>query len=320
MSSLRYRPLAGRWLPHDAWPDGFRDTVAFNAASRAELRTLATVLADTAPAEERQQRWLVQEKARVTDAYGTASGAPIAWDALTASARETRDDGRHSVFWTTWVAGQLRLARLFPKMTSEVFPLVASDVMGNALPDLTFSLTFDDGPTRHAGATDRTIDMLRDLDLPATFFIQGERFARRKDARTLYAGFGVASHGKRHVPHIATDPSLRSVALTREQLEGAVDDARTDLFRPPFGQRGDDFAQQLDRSGVRTVLWNIDSQDWRILAQAAKVAGRVLALMLVRRRGVILFHDTVPIAQKAVPLIRRALGGVPVRWAGSEAW
>lgn len=320
LPTLRRGPPAGRWLPPDAWLEGLRDTVAFNAASRAELRTLAAVLSDTAPAGELQHRWLAQERARVAEAHAAASDAPADWNALAASARPTRSDERHRLFWTTWVAAQLRLARLFPMMTSEVFTLAASDVTGNALPDLTFSLTFDDGPTRHAGATDRTIAMLRELRLPATFFVQGERLARRKDARTLYAGFGVASHGKCHVLHVATEPSLRSVALTRAQLQCAVDDARADFFRPPFGRRGDRFAQQLHRGSVRTVLWNIDSQDWRVLAQAGKVAGRVLALMRVRRRGVILFHDTVPIAQQAVPLIRAALGAVPVTWVGSEVW
>jgi peptidoglycan/xylan/chitin deacetylase (PgdA/CDA1 family) len=313
------KPTAVGWLTLDAWPGGFPDTHAFNAASRAELLTLAAVLADTVAEGEGEKRWLNNEKARVTEAYVAAADTLADWQAVLELAHAKPGDETHRAFWTTWVAEQLRSARRFPKKASEVFPLTASDVMGNALPELTFALTFDDGPTRAGGNTDRTIATLRELGLPATFFVHGKRFGTRKDVKSLYAGFCVSSHGRRHLPHLATNLSMLSVTITRWQLAGAVDHPRIDLFRPPYGQRGGGFAQKLHRSGVRTVMWNIDARDWRGDAHAANVAGRVLALMLVRRKGVILFHDTHAAARGAMPLILRALGATPVQWARSDA-
>lgn len=313
-------PLAVGWLPLDAWPGGLSSRKAVDAASRTELLTLAGVLADTMVVGEGPTRWLTREKARVTGAYAAASGTATEWDAVVALAHATQADDTHRAFWTTWVAENLRMARRFPEPTSELFPLKASDVMGTELPDLTFALTFDDGPTPLAGNTDRTISMLHELDLEATFFVQGERLAVRQDAKTLYSGFCVASHGMTHVAHIGTPESMNSVNLTRQQLEAAVDHPRIDLFRPPYGQRGNGIATWLERNGVRTVLWNIDSQDWRSDAQAANVAGRVIALMLVQRKGVILFHDVYPVAMQAVRMIHLALGPSTVSWVGCDVW
>jgi peptidoglycan/xylan/chitin deacetylase (PgdA/CDA1 family) len=278
---------------------------------------LAAVLSKTLVAGEGQQRWLKEEQERVLGAYQAASGRANSWSEVVEQARAASDDS-HAAFWALWVAEQLRLARLFPKPTSEVFPLKESDVSGFELPDRTFALTFDDGPTGGGGHTDETVAMLREERLPATFFVQGERLATRRDARTLYRGFCVASHGESHVRHLELKAAMSSINTTRAQLVSAVDAPRLDLFRPPYGQRGDSVATWLELSRVRTVLWNVDSLDWRGDAKTEEVAGRVLALMLVQRRGVVLFHDVHPAAAQVVPMLKKALGSA-VEWADCEA-
>ena len=52
---------------------------------------------------------------------------------------------------------------------------------------------------------------------------------------------------------------------------------------------------------LTVALWNIDSQDWNSHISAAEAGQRVLNLMLLWRRGVILFHDIHTKAQQAVP-------------------
>jgi peptidoglycan/xylan/chitin deacetylase (PgdA/CDA1 family) len=78
---------------------------------------------------------------------------------------------------------------------------------------------------------------------------------------------------------------------------------RLTLFRPPYGQRGDAVLKQLASSGLTDVLWNIDSQDWQAAVTPRLAAGRVVTLMLLWRRGILLFHDIHPKAREALPLV-----------------
>jgi peptidoglycan/xylan/chitin deacetylase (PgdA/CDA1 family) len=219
----------------------------------------------------------------------------------------------HLRFWSEWVAERLRLARLFPHVTSEVFPLQANEALGFERADKHFALTFDDGPSPVGGSSEETVRTLRDLDLKATFFVLGEHLHGRAGAEALYSGFCVGSHGTQHFPHVELEPAQASVERTRAELEAMLPHARLDLFRPPYGQRSVKVAAWLSDQHFRVELWNIDSQDWRAHATPEQVAGRVLALMLVERRGTILFHDVHPVAAKALPLLVHRIGGA-VLW------
>jgi hypothetical protein len=62
------------------------------------------------------------------------------------------------------------------------------------------------------------------------------------------------------------------------------------------------------------ALWQIDSQDWSSKVSAAAAGQRVLTLMLLWRRGVLLFHDIHSKAAGALPWVLQASQGAPVRW------
>lgn len=306
-------PLPAAWLTR--WPAGLDTRAGFDAASRSELLEIAAVLADTAvPAN-----WEATIRPVLLRSWCAASGDSLDWPSLVALARLAEPDLARRAFWTAWIAQQSRLACIFPRTSSEIFALRDSDVTGGEADDLDFALTFDDGPTPAGGSTDATIARLRALGCPATFFVLGERLAARPDARALYAGFDVALHGDRHLPHLAPGIAAASILRMQQRLAATIDQAQTTLFRPPFGQRSDEMAAWLEARSMRTVLWNIDSQDWRGDARADRVAGRVLALMLALRRGVVLFHDVHAVAAAVLPLLAETLGDT-VRWRGADAF
>ncbi len=56
-------------------------------------------------------------------------------------------------------------------------------------------------------------------------------------------------------------------------------------------------------NNLKVALWNIDSQDWNAKISNSEAAQRVLTLMLLWRRGVILFHDVHEKSAVAVPWI-----------------
>jgi peptidoglycan/xylan/chitin deacetylase (PgdA/CDA1 family) len=85
-------------------------------------------------------------------------------------------------------------------------------------------------------------------------------------------------------------------------------------FRPPYGQRLADSGSFFQQQQLHVGLWNIDSQDWSNKVSADAAGQRVLTLMLLWRRGVILFHDIHNKAQVAVPWLLQASQGSGLSW------
>jgi hypothetical protein len=82
------------------------------------------------------------------------------------------------------------------------------------------------------------------------------------------------------------------------------------LFRPPNGQRRADSGAFFASESLHVALWNIDAYDWNHTMDAEAVAGRVITLILIRRHGVVLFHDIYANALSALPTIFGMVGQV----------
>lgn len=103
---------------------------------------------------------------------------------------------------------------------------------------------------------------------------------------------------------------LDSANLASRTLEGDY----LPLFRPPYGQRRSDSAGFFKANGLQLMLWNIDSQDWSKKLDAEATTQRVQTLMLLWRRGIVLFHDVHPKAAQAVPTLIRDNQHNGVQW------
>jgi peptidoglycan-N-acetylglucosamine deacetylase len=231
-------------------------------------------------------------------------------------------------FQRSYLDELLRLAAVFPERNSEVETFNDNELTGWDLHDREFLLSFDDGPTPglvreepDAGNTDRTLDILRSHRINGIFFVIGESLqARLRDSsieamKTLYAGMCVGSHGWVHESH-ATSPHWReSIASSSKLVQDTLPASYVPAFRPPYGQRRPDSGPYLRARGLKLVLWNIDSHDWDDGLTADDVEARVMSLMLLWRRGFILFHDFFPRAQKVVPRLVSWLAHDGITWA-----
>jgi peptidoglycan/xylan/chitin deacetylase (PgdA/CDA1 family) len=155
----------------------------------------------------------------------------------------------------------------------------------------TVSLTFDDGP--HPSSTPAVLDVLAQLEVPATFFCVGRNARAHPELvrRAVAEGHAVGSHSFTH-PHPAEVP-LR--ALTDEYRSGrqAVEAAAgrdVPLFRPPHGHLGIRSAVMVRHRALVPWLWTVDPQDWRPGTAAADV---VAVAGAARSGDVILLHDWV---------------------------
>jgi peptidoglycan/xylan/chitin deacetylase (PgdA/CDA1 family) len=238
----------------------------------------------------------------------------------------TLDAWRENIteFAGIYVAEQIHLADLFPRTTSEIDLFNDNEWDGDHVSDRKFFLTFDDGPTGAGGNTDAVLQMLAAEKKSATFFVLGQNFANRQKSgaiASLYQGQCVGAHGWQHLSHEKRSQYAignrwqtsvtNTIALLKTAFDGTTIFAP--LFRPPYGQRKSDSGAFFQSQGLQVALWNMDSQDWKAEIDAEDIINRMETLMLIKRRGVLLFHDIHPKAQKAVPVIIEDFGGA-VEW------
>lgn len=211
------------------------------------------------------------------------------------------------LFYGSYLKEQLRLAALFPSPTSEILSLEGSEVLGGELKDRQFALSFDDGPTPTSGDTKRYASLLDQHHLSAFFFVLGDAMERRlkisppEELRQIYQNQCLASHGYEHKPHPRMVDWKESLDKTGTLVNQVFPETKAVMFRPPYGQRQTELIQFLGQKGAKVILWNIDSQDWHNKIAANEVAARVKKLMLLKRRGIILFHDVHSKGLTAIP-------------------
>jgi peptidoglycan/xylan/chitin deacetylase (PgdA/CDA1 family) len=230
-----------------------------------------------------------------------------------------------SDFYDGYVYEQMRLASLFPRTTSEILTLQPSEINGTDYKDKQFLLTFDDGPSSVGGNTDKLISTLTSHHINGVFFVVGDVLQTRLKAssaqklRALYSPMVVGSHGKVHKPHQKYDGWQSSLSFTDNLIDSVAGEEKpAKYFRPPYGQRNDKMIAYLADHHTRVMLWNIDSQDWNASITPREVADRVTTLMLLWRRGIILFHDIHPKANIALPVIWEGFKNAEVHWMDAK--
>jgi peptidoglycan/xylan/chitin deacetylase (PgdA/CDA1 family) len=150
------------------------------------------------------------------------------------------------------------------------------------------ALTFDDGPSAY---TDRLVDELERLQVPATFFVVGYQlpaFAPQLQ-REVGLGLTVGDHTAGH----AALARLSRGAQKRQILDGAIalrafGAPFPRLFRPPYGSYDATTHALLGRERMLSVLWSIDSEDYTRPGVGAIVRNVVGA---VRPGAIVLLHD-----------------------------
>lgn len=154
------------------------------------------------------------------------------------------------------------------------------------------AITFDDGPTEPY--TSQVLDILRELDVKATFFMIGSNIERWPEAvrRAAAEGHLIGNHTYRH-DHVGV---LRGGAYWRSEIDRA-DQAiqrligqRPSLFRPPMGMKTWFIARAARASSHTIVTWS-----QRALDGKTTTPQRIIARLVPRVRAgdIITLHDGV---------------------------
>jgi peptidoglycan/xylan/chitin deacetylase (PgdA/CDA1 family) len=167
------------------------------------------------------------------------------------------------------------------------------------------ALTFDDGP--HPGYTERLLRILKEYDVPATFFLVGQMAEQHPELvrEEAAAGHSIANHTYHHLslPKIPEDAAATEIKACGEVLRSITGQAPR-LFRPPGGEYDDDVAEAAEALGYRMVLWTDDPGDY------ASPGGDVIArrtLEHAKNGGIILLHDGIEQTIEVLPQILRTL-------------
>ena len=228
-------------------------------------------------------------------------------------------------FYQTYLYEQIRLAALFPRISSEIDTLIDQEITGFELDDGQFLLSFDDGPSSFSSQkTEKTMNWLTSNNVNGFFFLLGENLQKRMNKQTsselarLYHKQCIASHGYQHKKHIDMEYSTTSLAKTDALIHQLKPSKNLPAFRPPYGQRSKALAQQQINSGRKIILWNIDSQDWNRKLNKQAVADRMTSLMLLWRKGILLFHDVHNKALFALPQLNKLQNANHNQWLDCE--
>jgi peptidoglycan/xylan/chitin deacetylase (PgdA/CDA1 family) len=129
--------------------------------------------------------------------------------------------------------------------------------------DRVVALTFDDGP--HPTTTEEILEILEDLDVPATFFMVGSHAERQPEIvrRVASTPHGIGNHSYAHFS-LTSAPrraGLRDIKQGRHTLE-ALTGRSIPLFRPPSGDFDERTLRRLRRRAHTVVMWSVDTRDW----------------------------------------------------------
>ena len=141
------------------------------------------------------------------------------------------------------------------------------------------ALTFDIGGTS-SDYVDQVLALLREKEVPSSFFLVGEWAARYPDLtrRIVEDGHELGNHSFAHIdyPDLSDQEIAADLARCEETFRSITGRTAKPLFRFPSGARDDRSMTVVMREGYRSTYWTVDSGDWRPEMSGADVYQRVM--------------------------------------------
>jgi len=153
------------------------------------------------------------------------------------------------------------------------------------------ALTFDDGP--HPTHTEEILDILKEYNVKATFFIVGVNAERYPSIvkRTFDEGHELGNHTYNHVfiNRVSDEEVLKEIRMTDEVIK-RITGTTPVIFRPPGGAYNDSKVEVISSAGHKCILWSWwqDTRDWSCPA-VDKVVSTVMNNL--HDGDIVLFHD-----------------------------
>ncbi|MEK4230893.1 polysaccharide deacetylase family protein [Solibacillus sp. FSL H8-0538] len=157
-------------------------------------------------------------------------------------------------------------------------------------------LTFDDGPSK---LTDQFLDVLREQDVRATFFMQGSNLKKEhlqeSAKRATKEGHYVGAHSMTHERKtLYNDNQFVPEMNETLALIGDITGTTPHLVRPPYGSapglKSEQIRNQIVEVGIKVWDWTIDSKDWALKDNPAQIIKNIKSDTNADRE-VVLMHE-----------------------------
>ena len=157
--------------------------------------------------------------------------------------------------------------------------------------------------------TQTLIDILKEYNVPATFFVVGSWVDKYPESVKALsdAGHQVQNHSNTH-PHM---PQLSKQQM-RDELEScnskikAITGVCPTLLRPPYGDYDNALIETVDSLNMKTIQWSVDSLDWKDYG-ADNIVKTVLNHKNLKDGAIILMHNGAKYTKDALPRIIEGL-------------
>lgn len=172
------------------------------------------------------------------------------------------------------------------------------------------ALTFDDGPT--PDATGQILSALERGGVRATFFVTGAELEKHmaEGRRIVAGGHELGNHSYSHERMVFVTPSFvereveRTDALIREAgHRGEI------YFRPPYGKKLFALPYYLDRTGRKSITWDVDPDSY---PEVAADSDRINEYVMSRARpgSIILLHVMYPGRRESLEAVEKIVAGL----------
>ena len=153
-------------------------------------------------------------------------------------------------------------------------------------------LTFDDGPSIEQ--TPILLDILSKQNVKAVFFVLGKRLVTQRGidiaTRAVNEGHALGNHTYSHpdLRNLNQSQVLDELSRTHDLISKCNCDCK--LFRPPFGNNTTTAQKVVDDFGYQTIMWNVNSLDWKLKAGRLWVDHTVFKISNLPE-SIVLMHD-----------------------------
>ena len=155
--------------------------------------------------------------------------------------------------------------------------------------------------------TDLLLQLLKDADAKATFFVTGEFCDKYpEDVKKMYdAGHEIGNHSDAH-PHVEGININDLIEDTREcsRKIKMITGEEPALYRAPYGEYDDNVVNTIEGMGMKMIQWSVDSIDWQE-PDADTIIKRICDGTV--SGSVLLFHNDLENTAQALPEVLSAL-------------
>lgn len=158
-----------------------------------------------------------------------------------------------------------------------------------------------------ADKTQQIIDVLKQYDAGATFFLVGfwvDKYPEMVKA-IAQAGFEIGTHSNTHpdMAKISQENIAKELDISTEKIK-AITGKEVTLFRPPYGSYNNQLISACNQRNLIPIQWDVDSLDWKGLS-ATEITKRVVTK--VESGSIILMHNNADNVVDALKMVLERL-------------